>query len=250
MTPEEVRRFEEAKRKIIGIDRLRPGIGTYGEKTVHAIFKSYYEPDEDRHEIPIGRYIADIFTGEEIVEIQTRDFNRMRDKLSVFLEEYPVTLVYPIPRIKWLIWIDEESGELTARRKSPKKGNFYLAFKELYRIKMHLRHPNLRLKLVLVDMEEYRLLNGWSKDRKKGSSRYDRIPLSLEEEVTLQCREDYSLFVPPELDEPFTSKEFGKAAHIPMSLAQVALHILHELEVVERVGKKGNSFLYTYCGTE
>ena len=35
------KRFEEAKRKIIGVDRQRLGIGTLSEKTVHAIFKDY-----------------------------------------------------------------------------------------------------------------------------------------------------------------------------------------------------------------
>ena len=61
--------FEEAKRKIIGIDRQRLGIGTLSEKTVHAILKNYYEPDEDRQEIPIENYVADIFCGGEIIEI-------------------------------------------------------------------------------------------------------------------------------------------------------------------------------------
>ena len=37
------KRFEEAKRKIIGVDRQRLGIGTLSEKTVHAIFKDYYD---------------------------------------------------------------------------------------------------------------------------------------------------------------------------------------------------------------
>lgn len=236
--------FEAAKRKVIGIDRQRLGIGTYGEKTVHAIFKHYYEPDEDKHEIPIDRYVADIYTGNEIIEIQTRQFNRMRDKLSGFLPLYRVTIVYPIPRNKWLIWIDEESGELTTKRKSPKKGTPYLAFTELYKIKMFLKDKNLKIKLVLTDMEEYRLLNGWSRDRKKGSSRYDRIPLELVSEVVMECPQDYMQFIPPELEEPFTSTEFAKAAHISVKLAQTTLNLLFYMDVVERVGKKGNSFLY------
>lgn len=33
------KRFEEAKRKIIGVDRQRLGIGTLSEKTVHAILR-------------------------------------------------------------------------------------------------------------------------------------------------------------------------------------------------------------------
>lgn len=236
--------FEAAKGKIIGIDRQRLGIGTLSEKTVHAILKNYYEPDEDKQEIPVENYVADIYADGEIIEIQTRQFNRIRNKLSAFLPLYPVTVVYPIPREKWLIWIDEESGELSKKRKSPAKGNPYLAFKELYKIKMFLKEPNLKFKLVFLDMEEYRLLNGWSSDRKKGSSRFDRIPTHLVEEVEINCLEDYMQFVPYEMPEEFTTKDFAKAAHIPPRLAQTVLNILHYVGTVERVGKKGNSYLY------
>ena len=160
--------FEEAKEKVIGKERERHGIGTLSEKTIHAVLKNYYAPDEDMHEIPIEGYVADIYTGTEIIEIQTRAFNKMRRKLDAFLPLYPVTIVYPIPNIKWLSWIDEETGEASAKRKSPKKGNVYQAFKELYKIRPYLNDSNLRLRFALMDMEEYRLLNGWSKDKKKG----------------------------------------------------------------------------------
>ena len=152
--------FETAKKKIIGIDRQRLGIGTYGEKTVHAILKNYYEPDEDRQEIPIENYVADIYTNGEIIEIQTRQFNRMRDKLTVFLPLYPVTIVYPIPREKWLIWIDEETGEMTSRRKSPAKGNLYLVFKELYKIKISNKKPltNSFKYLITISLLQNKLL--------------------------------------------------------------------------------------------
>ncbi len=236
--------FERAKNKIIGTDRQRLGIGTLSEKTVHAILKNYYEPDEDKQEIPIYNFVADIFSEGEIIEVQTRQFDRMREKLEAFLTQYPVTIVYPIPRDKWIIWIDEESGELSRRRKSPAKGNPYTVFPELYKIKSFLKNPNLRLKLVLMDVEEYKLLNGWSKDRKKGSSRYDRIPTELVEEIEVSCPEDYMQFVPLELEDSFTSREFAKAAHIPVHLAQTVLNILHYMGTVERVGKKGNMYLY------
>lgn len=237
--------FETAKNKIIGADRERHGIGTLSEKTVHAILKNYYAPDEDMHEIPIENYVADIYTGKEIIEIQTRQFNRMRDKLRAFLPLYPVTVVYPIPRYKWLIWIDEESGELSAPRKSPAKGSAYQAFKELYKIKMFLKEPNLHFKFVLLDMEEYRLLNGWSRDRKKGSCRYDRIPKELVEEVNVDRPEDYMQFIPYDLTEPFTSADFAKAAHIRRPLAQTVLNILAEVGCVQKTGKQGNNILYT-----
>ena len=242
--------FEAAKRKVIGIDRQRLGIGTLAEKSLHAILKNYYEPNEDRQEIPIENYVADIFADGEIIEIQTRQFDKMRGKLAAFLPLYPVTIVYPIPHEKWLIWIDEESGSLSKKRKSPRKGNPYLVFPELYKIKAYLKDPNLRLRLVLLDMEEYKLLNGWSKDRKKGASRYDRIPTELVREIELDCPQDFLQFVPFELEGAFTSKEFAAAARIPLSLAQTVLNILYHVEAVARVGKRGRLYLYEakeYC---
>lgn len=244
ITPEEQMRFMQASQRIIGKDRERHGIGTLSEKTVHAILKQYYAPDEDMHEIPIESYVADIYTGKEIIEIQTRSFHTMRRKLDCFLQQYPVTVVYPIPRYKWLIWIDEETGECSGRRKSPAKGTPYLAFIELYRIKQYLKHENLRFRFLLMDIEEYRLLNGWSRDKKRGSSRYDRIPTQLVEEVRIERPEDYLQFVPALLEKAFTSAEFAQAAHIPKRLAQTTLNILYETGCVKRIGKQGNSYLY------
>lgn len=237
-------RFEQAKQKIIGMNRERQGIGTLGEKTIHAVLKNYYAPDCEMQEIPIENFVADIFTGTEIIEIQTRSFNVMRRKLDTFLKQYPVTIVHPIPRIKWVSWIDEETGEASPKRKSPKKGNPYQAFVELYKIRPFLKNENLHFKFALIDTEEYRLLNGWSRDKKRGSERFDRIPLEFVEEVCIDRREDYMQFVPFDLPEPFTSREFAKCAKIPMRLANVVLLILTDLSVVTRVGKQGNCYLY------
>lgn len=237
-------RFEAARTKIVGIERERHGIGTLAEKTVHAILKNYYASNEDYHEVPIENYVADIYMNGEIIEIQTRNFNTMRGKLETFLKDYPVTIVYPVPNVKQLIWIDEETGELSKKRKSPVKGNIYAVFKELYRIKMFLKDPNLHLRLVLLDMEEYRLLNGWSKDKKKGSTRYDRIPTALVDEITIDCLKDYLQFLPYDLPEEFTTAEFAKKVKITRAVSQVTLNLLHHVGVVERIGKQGNSYLY------
>lgn len=241
---EQQRRFLEAKALVMNSERQRQGIGTLAEKTVHAMLKHYLEPDTDCHEIPIEGCVADIFNGTEIVEIQTRNFDKLRTKLARFLPLFPVTVVFPIPHEKWLIWIEEETGELSARRKSPLKGSAYQAFPELYKIKPYLKHPHFHLKVVLLDLEEYRLLNGWSRDRKKGSTRYDRIPSALWEEIDLNEPRDYVQLIPYELEEPFTTADFAKCAKIRKPLAQTAVHILYDLELLERIGKKGNSFLY------
>ncbi len=236
--------FESAKNKIIGIKRNRNGIGTLSEKTVHAILKNYYEPDEDYHEIPVNGYVADIYRDGNIIEIQTANFNKLRNKLDVFLNDYHVTVVYPMPYIKWLSWLDEETGYIGPKRKSPKKGNPYEAFYQLYKIKSYLTNPNIRIKIIMMNMEEIRLLNGWSKDKKKGSSRFDRIPTEIVEEIDLYSLEDYMQMVPIELAETFCSKDYAKASHLSIGMAQTALNILTYTGTVKRIGKRGNEILY------
>lgn len=65
-------RFAYALEQVVGKDHVRDGIGTLSEKTVHAVLKYYYEQDQSHHEIILEKSVADIFTGSEVIEIQTR----------------------------------------------------------------------------------------------------------------------------------------------------------------------------------
>lgn len=238
------RRFQEVKEKMLGEQRLRASIGTLSEKTTHMILKNYYEPDVDKQEIPIGNYVADIFTGQEIIEIQSAGFGKLRDKLEAFLPEYPVTIVHPIPHIKWLIWIDEETGALSTPHKSPKKGNVYDAFLELYRIRDYLADRHLTVKLLLLELEEYKLLNGYGKNKKIRASKYDRIPLNIIKEIVIERPEDLIQFVPLDLEESFTKKQFAKAVHIDERMASLAIKLYQYYGMMEQVGKDGKAYLY------
>lgn len=237
-------RFESAKEKIIGVKRERHSIGILSEKTVHAVLKNYYEPDEDCQEIPVEGMVADIYRDGRIVEIQTAHFNKLREKLARFLPYYDVTVVYPVPRIKWLIWLDEVTGECTPKRKSPAKGTPYLIFPELYKVKNFLRNENINFRIAMLDIEEYRLLNGWSSNRKKGSTRFDRIPVAFPEEYVIERREDYLQFLPIELPEEFTTSDLAKCASIPVRLARITMNILFYVGVVKKCGKRGNTIVY------
>ena len=140
--------------------------------------------------------------------------------------------------------MEEETGELSKKHKSPVTGNVYHAFPELYRIKQFLGHPNLSFAFPLLDIDEYRLLNGWSKNRKRGSSRYDRMPLALADEVRIDCAADFLQLVPYELQEPFTVKEFAQAAGIHRDLAGSTLPLLTYMQLLARAGKRGREYLY------
>ncbi len=189
------------------------GIGTLGEKRLHAILKSYISPFPDTHEIKIGGYVADIAAEEGLFEIQTSQFDRLRKKLAVF-------------------------------RRSPKTGTVFDAFRELYKIKPLLLHPNLSFRFLLLEIEEYRNLNGWDEKKKKGSSREERIPISLLDEFSLRGIKDFAALLPPSLPDKFTSADLSKSAGITLSSAQITLNVLSSMEAVRRSGKQGRSILY------
>ncbi len=236
--------FDDACDSVIHSVKSEQGIGTMQEKTIHAVLKLYLSPETRFHEVRVNSFIADIFTGHEIIEIQSRNFNAMRRKLAAFLPDFPVTIVYPVTHLKWLRWIDKQTGEVSRPRKSPKVGNGYQVFSELYRIKNFILDPNLSIKLVFIDVEEYRYLDGWSKDHKKGSTRSDALPLGLYKELLLRDYVDYKYFLPESLPDEFTSEDLRKTAHISKALSNVTLNILNHLGTVERIGKKQNFYLY------
>lgn len=238
-------RFQEACREAALQKAQKTSIGTYGEKSVHAILKRYFQPDTSFHEQPVAGFIADVCFGDEIYEIQTAHFYSLRKKLDAFLQEYQVTVVYPIPYVKWICWTNPDTGEVVERRKSPKKGRVQYIFPELYRLRTYLQHPKLRFCIMLLDMEECRLLDGYGEQRKKHGTKHDRIPLRLEKELWLRQPSDYRQLLPERLPKEFTAKEFAKAAGVPLKTAQTGLLILTELDIIKRIGKVSHSYLYS-----
>ena len=232
-------RFYKAKEKIIGIERPRNQIGTLSEKTMHAVVKNYYEMDENYQEIPIEGKCADIFTKDEkIIEIQTRSWNLLKPKLQVFLPSYDVTVVLPIPDHKQIIWIDPDTGEVGKPGPNRKYGNPYMLFNELYKIREFLTNTNMHVHVLMIDVLEYKLLSGRSKDRKKfGAERYDRIPINLTSEINLEIPEDYMQFIPDNLPEKFTAKDFAKSAGTSERLTGYIIGTLKVLGLIEKIGQ-------------
>ena len=248
-------RFQEAKARALGRMRGTPppgraAIGTLRERSLHAILKYWADPDESHHEVALPcRLIADLYEGERVTEIQTRGFSKLRPKLARLLPAYPVTILHPIARTKRLIWVDPESGEASAPRKSPKTGTVWDAFRELYYIRDALKaagegKADLTIRLVYLDMEEYRLLNGWSRDRKKGACRVERIPSALAGEETLRSPADFAGLLPPALPESFTVADVGAALRLSPKRAGQVVNVLYMIGAIIREGKRGRAYLY------
>ena len=230
------------------INEESPIIGTLKERTLHATLKRHYESDTSRHEVRFMGFVADIKNDSGITEIQTRSFNSMRKKLSAFLEHERVTVVYPAVQNKWLIWIDPNTGEMSEKRKSPIKGGIYDAYRELYRIKQYLTHPNFHLRILPVDIEEYRICKRSIDDPRRsgrfGSTRIERIPIGFCDEITIDSPSDYKKIIPEGLADEFNSADFAKSAKKSRSLAQTALNVLTHVGAVERIGLEKRCIVY------
>ena len=243
--PCDLDRFACALSSVLESERGGRGIGTLGEKTLHAVLKYYFEPNAANHEIKAGGFVADILNDGGVTEIQTRSFDRLRKKLGAFLALVPVTVVCPVVREKKLIWLDPESGEMSNARKSPKRGKPTDALRELCKIHGFLGHKNLTVCILMLDCEEYRTLDGWDKTKKKGSTRYERIPTELCEEIYFKSKEDFASLLPASLPDTFTAADFRRAVGFSGMAASFSLKMFCELGICEQSGKRGKAFLYT-----
>lgn len=237
--------FLRAQSAVLGEGIAREGIGTLSERALHRILKLAVEPNEALHEQKVLGSVADIVNADGITEIQTRAFERLAPKLKKFLPEYSVTVLYPIARQKRLHWIDPETKEISLPRKSPKSGKPSDAFFELYKIRSFLGSEKLSVRLVFLDMEEYKYQNGYGKEKKRGAPRIERIPTAFCEEIVLSSREDYRIFLPETLGEEFTAKQYAKAVGQKPRYAYLGLRILKDcFGLISHTRTEGREYVY------
>ncbi len=232
-------RFDEALKKMTA-EHPRQGIGTLGEKTVHAVLKEYYGGGDESKEIKVGGFVADCVCEAGVVEIQTRQLYRLDRKLAALLPVCRVTVVFPVEREKTIITVDEESGELISRRRSPKHVTVYHAIAQLYGIRQHLADDNLTVRLPVLSVEEFRSAN-----KKRGrTAKLDRVPTAMSDEIVLARPEDYAALFTP-LPDVFTSAELAKLCHIDRDSARQVIGVLKQLQLVSESGRRGRSKLFS-----
>lgn len=237
--------FALAKEKMLGKMQGERGIGTLAEKSVHSVLKFYYAPDEKYHEVKIGSHVADTCVDGEIHEIQTRQFYRLNDKLEEFLHtwEMEVTIVYPVSVVNTILWIDPNTGEVSKSRTTKKPKAVYGIFRELYGIREYLTDPHLHLIIAEVATEDYRLLDGFGKEKKTRATKTDKIPTELIRERNFESLTDVVTLLPDDLPDHFTTKDFAHLTALGPNDASVGLLLLYRLGTLERI-KVGRGYEY------
>ena len=121
--------------------------------------------------------------------------------------------------------------------------NLFSAFKELYKIKEFLKNEHLHFCFVIMDVLEFKNLDGFGLDKKKKASSFNKIPLEIIESVYF---ENYKEFIKIFNDDEgeFTSKTLAKKKKIKLKDMQIALNVLNYLEIVTRIGCEGRNYLY------
>lgn len=232
--------------------QLKTGIGTLGEKSVHAALKYCCEPYADSREIKVGGYVADIVGEHGIIEIQSAGFGKLRGKLQAFLPLCPVTVVWPCVETLWLRSFDPETGEVRPRRRSPKHQRPADVFRELYSIRDLINNPGFHLKIISLEIEELRTLTKTRqrKGRRPCVTKVDRFPLSMYSQLSIDTPEDWGKFFSftSPLPEIFTSKEFAAATGLSWDTSRLMLKTFAAMNLAENCGKRGNSFLFSLTG--
>lgn len=237
--------FYEARDRMTAKAQGINGIGTLGEKSVHATLKYYFAPDEKYHEIKIGDFVADVCVEGEITEIQTRHFYTMKNKIAYYLKEgYEVTIVYPVKEKNTIVWIDPSTGETRAGRPVRNKHKVNRIFEEVYGLRDFLDNANLHFVLVTLETEDFRLLDGYGKDRKIRATKTDIYPTQIIDEIHIDCIKDFSLLVPESLPQSFDTKLFAKKMGLGAGEVNMALRVL-TLAGILSVEKEGRKNVYT-----
>lgn len=215
-------------------------IGTLSEGSVHRELKRFVDPDESHHEICVDGFVADVFNGSEITEIQTRSFQYLIPKLKAFTAKYGVTVVCPLIIDKLSVRIQKHTGEYSTPRKSPKKERVENFARDICSIADFIKRGSLKLKFIEISATEYRLYtNG-----RRGSV-VDRVLTNIIRERAFFTPDDYkSVFLPESLVGEFTAKDYERAMNLPSRTAYYGIKLLQAFGFVGLKCKRGRAHIY------
>jgi len=220
-------------------------IGTLNEKPLHAALKLWYAQPGDQMERSVDGFVIDIVRGDQLIEIQTKQFLRMKKKLIKLVVSNPVRLVYPVAKEKWLLKLASDKHGPDQRRKSPKRGSYEDVFDELVSFPELMLERNFTLEVVLIQEEEVRRFDEKRAWRRKGWMTVERRLVEVLDQRRFVTPWDLGALLPDTLEFQFTTSELAATLARPRRLAQKMAYCLRKMNVISQVGKRGRAFLYT-----
>jgi hypothetical protein len=222
-------------------------IGSLRESSLHASLKEMIASCSDMIEVPVDGFWIDIVRGNQLIEIQTSNFSSIKPKLTKLLAHFPLHLIYPLAKEKWII--KNKADGISKRRKSPKKGRVEDIFYELVKISNLLTLSNLSFEVLFTREEEIQVLDeksllhrNW---RRKGWRITDRRLLSVVDRLVFNSPIDYGFFLSSiDDDQSFTSRDLANLLGINIKLSQKMLYCFLRIGLVDEIGKQNRARLY------
>ena len=219
------------------------------ECSLHSEIKKVYSLPGDQFEVKLGNYIVDILRGNLVIEVQTKNFSALKEKLQALTENHRIRLVYPLPEKKLITLITKDHIVLNIR-KSPKKGRLTDLFRELVMIPHMIGEENFSLEVLLIDEEEVRCDDGKGSWRRRGVSIKNRKLMKVNDRILFQTKADYLKILPEGLNEVFTNRELSKLATISVRTARQITYCLKKGGVIRLAGKNGRELVFQKVRTE
>jgi hypothetical protein len=222
----------------------RKTIGTNNESSLHRTLKFQYAGPGGKTEVEVGGFVADgIRKNGEYIEVQTGSFGPLRKKVKEFAAIGKVRIIHPIAVTK-KIEVYNIEGKLLYRRKSPLHGTPWDIFSALLHAPQLPLIRGVTIEIAMVDITEKRVKDGKGAWRRKGISIKDKQLSAFHEIILLSKPKDYLRFIPFKKNEKFTVTSHAEKAGIKRWMSQRALYVLMKMNVIKRVGKEGNAWVY------
>jgi len=229
-------------------DAQRQRICVLNEKSLHAALKEWYASPGTRVEVLLDGYIVDLLQDGRLVEIQTRNFAALKQKVFALAQRHPVRLIYPVAQEKWIVKLASDGTETVSRRKSPKRGRVEEVFGELVSFPELLSKGNFSLEVLLIQEEEIRRFDGARRWRRGGWVTHERRLLGVTACKVFETPADAAALVPAPLAEPFTTSELAAAIGIRRNLAQKMAYCLRKMGAIREEGRRRGGILYRRVG--
>lgn len=215
------------------------------ENTLHHQLKELYREENSEIEVKLGRYRIDVVNGKRLVEIQRSGLSSIRRKIKHLCEEgYLVDVVKPVVARKRIIKLTRKNGRVSDSRWSPKRCDILAFFEELIYFTDVFPHPNLRMIVPLIAVEEVRY-PGQGRKRWRRKSNFlvkDRKILEIHNSYEFSTVRHLQKLL-PKLPKQWGTLELSEALSIRRHEAQKIAYVLRKTGTAKEIGKRGNAIL-------
>lgn len=177
------------------------------------------------------------------IEVQAGPLGLLRHKLTRLLPRRRVRVVKPIVLDHLIIRRASPQGAHLPARRSPRKGSLLEVFDELVNLMSLFPHPNLRIDILGVSIEEVRI----PRQKRPGYYVQDRLLREIRETTTLESAHDLWKLLPEaseQLEDPFTTRELDTWLGRGPESAQRVAYCLRLSGAVQTCGFRARRRLY------